>query len=97
MVKDYLNQIATLKTTTGYDGYGDPITEEKAIPVRWEGTRRLVKDSQGKEVISEARFFCLDKVKPDDLVIYNDNTWTVITASEIVDLDGSLSHYEVAV
>ena len=97
MVKDYLNQTATLKITTGYDGYGDPITEERAIPVRWEGKRRLVRDSQGREVISEARFFCLEKVKPDDIAEYAGAEWRVITVSEIVDLDGNLSHYEVAV
>ena len=97
MVKDYLNQTATLKITTGYDGYGDPITVEKSIPVRWEGKRRLVRDSQGREVISEARFFCLEKVKPDDIAEYNGHEWPVITVSEIVDLDGNISHYEVAV
>jgi hypothetical protein len=97
MVKDYLNQTATLKTTTGYDGYGDPITVEKSIPVRWEGKRRLVRDSQGREVISEARFFCLEKVKPDDIAEYNGEEWKVIAISERVDLDGNLSHYEVAV
>jgi len=97
VVRDYLNQTLTLKTTTGYDGYGDPITEEKTIPVRWEGKRRLVRDSQGREVISEARFFCLEKVKPDDIAEYNGHEWPVIAVSEIVDLDGNLSHYEVAV
>ena len=97
MVKDYLNQTAILKTTTGYDGYGDPITETKTIPVRWEGKRRLVRNNQGQEVISEARFFCLERVKPDDLVEYNGPKWKVIAVSEIVDLDGNLSHYEVAV
>lgn len=97
MVKDYLNQTAILKATTGYDGYGDPITETKTIPVRWEGKRRLVRDSQGREVISEARFFCLERVKPDDLVEYSGEEWKVIAVSEIVDLDGNISHYEVAV
>ena len=97
MVRDYLNQTAILKATTGYDGYGDPITETKTIPVRWEGKRRLVRDSQGREVISEARFFCLERAKPDDLVEYSGEEWKVIAVSEIVDLDGNLSHYEVAV
>ena len=97
MIEGYLNQTATLKTTTGYDGYGDPVTVEKSIPVRWEGKRRLVRDSQGREVISEARLFCLERVKPDDLVEYSGEEWKVIAVSEIVDLDGALSHYEVAV
>lgn len=97
MVEDYLNQTAILKTTTGYDKYCDPIVEEKTIPVRWEGKRRLVRNSQGQEVVSKARFFCLETVKPDDIAEYNGNEWPVITVSEIVDLDGNLSHYEVAV
>lgn len=96
MIRDYLNQTAVLKSTTGYDGYGDPITEEKTISVRWEGKRRLVRDRQGREVVSEARFFCIDKVKPDDIVNYG-GEWAIIAVSEIVDIDGNFSHYEVAV
>lgn len=97
MVKDYLNQTAVLKVTDGYDKYGDPkIIETKTIAVRWEGKRRLVRDKSGKEVVSEAYFFCLEKAKPDDIVEF-DGEWTVIGASPKVDLDGNLSHYEVSV
>lgn len=96
MIKDYLNQTATLKTTIGYDGYGDPITKDKEIKLRWEGKRRLVRNNQGKEVVSEARFFCIDTVKPGDVIKYGTD-WEVIAVSERVDLDGKLSHYEVSV
>lgn len=97
MIECYLNQRAVWKRVVGQNMYGEPVTKQKTIKVRWEGKRRLVRDSQGREIISEARFFCLEKVKPDDIAEYNGHEWPVIAVSEIVDLDGNLSHYEVAV
>lgn len=97
MIEGYLNQRAVWKRKTGSNEYGEPVTKQKTIKVRWEGKRRLVRDSQGREVISEARFFCFEKVNPDDIAEYNGHEWKVIAVSEIVDLDGNISHYEVAV
>lgn len=96
MIKDYLNQKVILKTTTGYNEYGEPVASEKAIPCRFEMRRKLVRDKQGNEVVSEATMYCLEPVNPDDRVIYNGREFTAITVSEIVDLDGSTAYYEVA-
>ncbi len=90
MIKDFLNQTAILKTATRFNEYGEPITDNKIIRIRWEGKRKLVMDKQGNEVISEARFFTLDPIKPGDIVEYGGEEWTVITVSEIPDLDGEL-------
>lgn len=97
MIQDYLNQIATWKRVVGQNMYGEPETEEKEIKVRWEGKRRLVRDNEGREVVSEARVFCIEPVKPGDILKYEDRDWPVISVSIVPGLDGSESHREVAV
>ncbi|TCS78780.1 hypothetical protein [Tepidibacillus fermentans] len=96
MIKDYLNQTATLKTTTGYNEYGEPVSSTKTIFCRFEMKRKLVRDKQGNQVVSEATMYCIDSIGPDDRVVYNGKEYVVITVSEIVDLDGKITHYEVA-
>ena len=97
MIQDYLNQIATWKRVTGQNMYGEPKTEEKEIKVRWEGKRRLVRDNKGREVVSEARVFCVEPVKPGDILEHGGREWPVIAVSTVPGLDGSESHREVAV
>lgn len=97
MIKDYLNQTITWKRVIGRNMYGEPETEEKEIKVRWEGKRRLVRDKDGQEVVSEARVFCIEPVKPGDILKYEDRDWPVISVSIVPGLDGSESHREVAV
>ena len=96
MIEAYLNQTATWYYVTGYDDYNKPITGSKTIPVRWEGKRRLVRDKEGNEVISEARVFCMANVKTGDRLEYVGRQWPVIAVSTIPGLDGMESHREVA-
>jgi hypothetical protein len=96
MIEAYLNQTATWHYVTGYDDYNKPITGSKTIPVRWEGKRRLVRDKEGREVISEARVFCTENVKTGDRLEYDGRAWPVIAVSIIPGLDGAESHREVA-
>ena len=97
MIQDYINQTATWRRVIGQNMYGEPETEEKEIKVRWEGKRRLVRDNEGREVVSEARVFCVEPVKPGDLLEYAGREWPVIAVSTIPGLDGNESHREVAV
>jgi len=97
MIQVYLNQIATWKRVVGQNMYGEPETEEKEIKVRWEGKRRLVRDNEGREVVSEARVFCVEPVKPGDLLEYAGREWPVIAVSTVPGLDGKESHRECAV
>ena len=92
----YLNQVAIWKHVIGQNEWGRLTTESKQIKVRWEGKRRLVRNKQGQELISEARFFCLEDVQAGDLMEYGGREWTVITVSEVVDLDGNLIYREAA-
>lgn len=96
MIRDYLKQTATLKTTVGYNEYGEPIASEKVIPCRFEMKRKLVRDKTGNQVVSEATMYCIEPIRPDDRVVYNGREYVAITVSEIIDLDGNTVYYEVA-
>ena len=85
------------KSITGNDKYGKPITTDTTILVWWEGGRRLVRDSQGKEVVSEARLFTDYAIKAGDFINPGDRDWEVLAVSEKPDLSGVIDHYEVAV
>ena len=97
MIEGYLNQRVVWKRKTGSNEYGEPVTKQKTIKVRWEGKRRLVRDNEGREVVSEARVFCIEPVKPGDILKYEDRDWPVIAVSIVPGLDGSENHREVAV
>ena len=97
MMRDYLNQAATWHYVTGLNEYGEPSTSSKTIKVRWEGKRRLVRDNEGREVVSEARVFCTDSVKPGDELEFGGRRWPVIAVSTVPGLDGKEVHREVAV
>ena len=97
MIRRYLNQTAVWKYVIGQNMYGEPETEGKEIRVRWEGKRRLVRDNEGREVVSEARVFCVEPVKPGDILEHGGREWPVIAVSTVPGLDGSESHREVAV
>jgi len=96
MIRNYLNQTATWKRVIGQNMYGEPETEEKEIKVRWEGKRRLVRDNEGREVVSEARVFCTEAVKPGDELEFDGRKWPVISVSTVPGLDGAENHHEVA-
>jgi hypothetical protein len=97
MIEGYLNQRAVWKRKTGQNEYGEPETSSKSIKVRWEGKRRLVRDNEGREVVSEARVFCIEPVKPGDKLEYAGREWPVIAVSTVPDLSGIDSHRECAV
>ena len=98
MIKDYLNQTATWHYTTGQmNEYGEPSTSSKTIKVRWEGKRRLVRNNEGREIVSEARVFCTEAVKPGDRLEYGGREWPVIAVSTVPGLDGKENHRECAV
>lgn len=97
MITGYLNQTATWKRVVGLNMYGEPEMEEQEIKVRWEGKRRLVRDKEGREVVSEARVFCTEAVKPGDALEYDGRSWPVIAVSTVSGLDGAESHRECAV
>ncbi len=97
MIQEYLNQTATWKRVIGQNMYGEPDFDTKEIKVRWEGKRRLVRDNEGREVVSEARVFCVEPVKPGDVLEHGGREWPVIAVSTVPGLDGKENHRECAV
>jgi len=97
MIEGYLNQRAVWKRVVRLNEYGEPVTKQKTIKVRWEGKRRMVRNNEGQEVVSEARAFCVEPVQPGDILQYAGHDWPVIAVSTVPGLDGSESHREVAV
>jgi len=98
LIAGYLNQTAIWHYTTGQmNEYGEPSTSSKPIKVRWEGKRRLVRDNEGREVVSEARVFCIEPVNPGDKLEYDGREWPVIAVSIVPGLDGKENHRECAV
>jgi hypothetical protein len=97
MIDVYLNQTATWKKVTGLDGYGQPVTQSEQIKVRWDGFRKLVRDKQGQQVVSEGRVFCIEPVQTGDILNDGNRDWTIITVSTLPDLNGNILFYEAEV
>lgn len=97
MINAYLNQTAVWKQMVSDDGYPPQPGPGTEIKVRWEAKRRLVRDAQGQEVVSEARVFCLEAVESGDVMNYGGRDWPVIVVSETPGLDGTVRFREVAV
>ncbi|RJX18508.1 MAG: hypothetical protein C4570_06415 [Ammonifex sp.] len=104
MIDQYLNQTAVWKPAV-INEYGEattfisepPFTTAQTITVRWEAKRRIVRNRQGQEVVSEARVFCMEAVQPGDVIEYGGRDWPVIAVSEVPGLNGIVRHREVAV
>ncbi|MDQ7794146.1 MAG: hypothetical protein RDU89_07000 [bacterium] len=98
LAASYLNQTAVWKRMISPDGYPpQPEAPGTSIKVRWEARRRLVRNAQGQEVVSEARVFCLEAVQPGDVLSYGGRDWPIIAVSEVTDLGGAVAHREIAV
>lgn len=97
MIANYLNQTATWYKAGKLDMYGAPSYTEQKIKVRWEFKRRLVRNKEGIEVVSECRVFCQEPVKAGDKLKYGDATYPVINYSILPTLDGSELYREVSV
>ncbi|HHT47376.1 MAG TPA: hypothetical protein GX004_08880 [Firmicutes bacterium] len=98
MIRSYLNQEAMWHRATGkLNENAEPVyAAPKTISVRWEGKRRLVRSKDGREVVSEARVFCIEAVQTGDLLEYGGRAWPVIAVFIVPGLNGGINHYEVA-
>jgi hypothetical protein len=94
MIGDYLAQTIWRKPKTGVDGYGQPVFGSPAeTKGRWLEKRRLVRNAQGEQVISEVSV----TLSPDEAIAVGDQLsmdnsmyLTVISVSADRDLAGGL-------
>jgi hypothetical protein len=97
MISAYLTQTAQWKKRTGQNRHAEPIYSDPiTIKVRFEGKRRIVRDTKGHEILSEAYAFCIEDVQPGDILTCEGREWPVIAVSSKPDLSGKVSHREVA-
>ncbi len=93
----FLNQTAKLYSNSGWDAYGNPKPDSvKDIKVRWQESRRLILDKEGREIISEIKVFTLANVKVDDVLEFDGKKHIVLASSKKFTLQGEVSHLEVA-
>lgn len=97
MIENYLNQTCGWKSRTGHDGYEPTYAASVTIACRWENKRRMVRNFQGVEVVSESTVYCKEAVRPNDTLTYDGRDCIVITVSDQPALDGTVSHREVYV
>ena len=98
-MKRFLNQDAIWLKHTGTSDYGEPTFSEIAIKVRWEGSRRLVRNEKGEEVVSEARVFALDPItktkQRQDRLKIDGEEFPIISVATHPDRRGRIHHREV--
>ena len=80
----------------GSDGtaeYAD-LTE---VRCRIQPSRKAVVNASGEAKTSETLIFVSERVCEHDLIILNGQEWPVLQSTQIKNLSGSISHYEVRI
>lgn len=95
MIEFYMNQNIALKSKTSVNDYNESFYDESIIKGRFEYSRKLVKNIQGDEVISEAILYTKTNVKTDDVITYDEKDWNVMNSKPQIDLFGNIIFYEV--
>ena len=95
MIGDYCNQTISVKIKGEPNENNEAVYTNSTIQGRFEYKRRIVRDKQGQEVVSEAKLFTETSLKTDDIVIYDNKEWSVMFVMNMTDLDGDIVGYEV--
>lgn len=95
MLDTYLNQTVTWKAVSSVNDCNEKTTTSTSISARFQFNRKIVRNSVGETVISEAQCFTESAVKPGDLINFDNVDWTVISVQDNVDLEGNVLFYEV--
>ena len=88
MLRDYMNQVATLKTVVDTNIYNEPIFEEKNISCRLINNFKRITNDKGEEVVSSGVVQCEDAIKVGDYI----DDRKVIAVNSIVDLEGVIGY-----
>lgn len=96
MLSDYANQSITWKRRTGQDDRGTPRYEEPAvIRGRFQHKRRMIRNANGEEVVSEAFVMTEAHVRTGDILGWDGRDWPVVSVSTVPGLMGEELHREV--
>ena len=88
----YLNQNVIWQAKAGQTGYNEPTySAGVSIKARKEKKRRMVRDAQGIEVVSQTTIYTQSVIGMEDLI----DADQVINIGEWIDKDGTVVGYEV--
>ena len=88
MLRDYMNQVATLKTVVDTNIYNEPIFEEKNIQCRLINNFKRVINDKGEEVVSSGVIQCEEVIKIGDYI----DDRKVIAINSMVTLGGVIGY-----
>lgn len=88
MLRDYLNQVVTLKTVIDINMYNEPILEEKNITCRLINNFKRITNDKGEEVISSGVIQCKELIKIGDYI----DDRKIIAINSMVSLDGVIGY-----
>ena len=92
MIKDYLNQTASHEAYSSINDYAEPsYSAAVSIACRKEGVNKLIRDAEGKEVVTSSRVFTETLINVKDRI----DGRMILRVDPMPNLDGSISHYEV--
>ncbi|ABB14419.1 hypothetical protein [Carboxydothermus hydrogenoformans] len=93
---EYLNQTAKWYKKIGTDAYGKPIYAAPVeVPCRFEGGMKLIKDKNGKDAVSQGKFYVTFKPGIEDKLEYEGREYTILNYEDTVDLDGVFVYRKV--
>jgi hypothetical protein len=95
VLSDYTKQSIILKTKGAVNGANEATYTPNTIRGRLQYKRKLIRNTQGQEVVSEAQLFTEHAVSLDDRVTIDGADWPVLDVQKTVDLDGAVQWYEV--
>lgn len=87
----YLNQDVTWEAKSGQDFYNEIAYTSSTITARKEQKRRMVRDAQGEEVVSQTTVYTQSAIGLEDKI----DGEQVIHVGEWIDKEGSVVGYEV--
>lgn len=97
MITSYMNQSAVLKVKGSVDEFNQPTyAADVTIDCRIDYARKMVRNSTGQEIVSEATLFTTTRVRPDDVIVFDGTNWTVLVVADQAGLSGTIEFYEVS-
>lgn len=94
-INNYLNQIISIKSKTGFNAYGKPtVGTASNIQCRIVEKTSLLTDENGKEYQSDIQLWVLptQALTLEDLVTYNSITYRIAKIDHERGLSGSIDH-----
>lgn len=96
MIEEALNQDALWYKKSGQDAFSKAIyTPSCNIKVRFQESMKLIKDKNGKDVVSQGIFICAKKIGLEDIIGYENTKYVLLNYKDSIDLDGNFEYRKV--